>query len=118
MPLDVSPPSVQPPSVWHGQAALSASILVACLLGIYSRPLGFMAAFWPANAILLGLLLRHPELARRPGSWLYALLAYVAADLLTGSTLFTALTLNLANLIGGAGRLAVPGARAQPGAGV
>ncbi|WP_313602534.1 GGDEF domain-containing protein [Comamonas jiangduensis] len=100
MPLDVSPPSVQPPSVWHGQAALSASILVACLLGIYSRPLGFMAAFWPANAILLGLLLRHPELARRPGSWLCALLAYVAADLLTGSTLFTALTLNLANLIG------------------
>lgn len=100
MPLDVSTPSVQPPSVWRGQAALSASILAACLLGIYSRPLGFMAAFWPANAILLGLLLRHPELARRPGSWLCALLAYVAADLLTGSTPFTALSLNLANLIG------------------
>lgn len=100
VPLDVSTPSVQPPSVWRGQAALSACILVACLLGIYSRPLGFMAAFWPANAILLGLLLRHPELARRPGSWLCALLAYVAADLLTGSTPFTALSLNLANLIG------------------
>ena len=80
--------------------ALTAGILLACLLGIYSRPLGSMAAFWPANAILLGLLLRHPELARHPGSWLCALLAYIAADLLTGATPFMALTLNLANLIG------------------
>lgn len=98
--LDASAPSVQPPSVWRGQAALTAGILLACLVGVYSRPLGSMAAFWPANAILLGLLLRHPELARHPGSWLCALLAYIAADLLTGATPFMALTLNLANLIG------------------
>lgn len=98
--LDASAPSVQPPSVWRRQAALTAGILLACLLGIYSRPLGSMAAFWPANAILLGLLLRHPELARHPGTWLSALLAYIAADLLTGATPFMALTLNLANLIG------------------
>lgn len=100
MSLETSAPFVRPPSVWRGQAALTAGILVASLLGIYCRPLGTMAAFWPANAILLGMLLRHPELARRPGSWLCALLAYITADLLTGATLFIALTLNLANLAG------------------
>lgn len=83
-----------------GQAALVAGIFIACLLGIYSRPLGAMAAFWPANAILLGLLLRHPALARRISSWVYVLLAYVAADLLTGASVYLAFALNLSNLAG------------------
>ena len=39
-------------AVWCG-AAIGLGVFAACLLGIATRPLGFMAAFWPANALLL-----------------------------------------------------------------
>ncbi|MET1115398.1 MAG: diguanylate cyclase [Comamonas sp.] len=64
-----------------------------------SRPEGFLAAFWPANALLLGALLRWPSLAGR-GSWLIAAVVMVLADLLTGSSALSALWLSGANLLG------------------
>ncbi len=30
-------------------------VLSVCLFGIWTRPLGSLAVFWPANALLLGL---------------------------------------------------------------
>lgn len=78
---------------------LAAVIFAACLVGIYTRPLGFLANVWPANAIMLGLLLRRPGMATIPG-WLAAGIAYMAADLLTGAPLFKALLLNGANVMG------------------
>lgn len=57
MPAPTSP-------LWHAQLGLLACIFLACLVGILSRPLGFMAAFWPANAVMLGLLLRRPALGQ------------------------------------------------------
>lgn len=74
-------------------------VFAACLVGIFARPIGFLSVFWPANALLLGLLVRYPALARPP-AWVAAGVGYVAADLVTGSTWGMALWLNAANLLG------------------
>ena len=78
---------------------LAAAVFGCCLIGIYSRPVGFLATVWPANAIMLGLLLRLPKSAG-PMGWIGAAIAYVAADLLTGATAEKALLLNAANMVG------------------
>ena len=88
--------TVPPPVAWAGLALL---IFAACLVGIFARPIGFLSAFWPANALLLGLLVRYPHLARPP-AWVAAAVGYVAADLVTGSAWGMALWLNAANLLG------------------
>ena len=87
---------LSPPRAWLG---LSVLIFAACLVGIFARPIGFLSVFWPANALLLGLLVRYPRLARPP-AWVAAAVGYVAADLVTGSTWSMALWLNGANLLG------------------
>ncbi len=89
----------------HWQAAAQAAVIVAavvfaaCLLGILTRPIGFLAALWPANAILLALLVRKPDFAT-PWSWGAAFIAYLAADLVTGGDLTVTLGLTLANMVG------------------
>lgn len=92
----------------RGRAAfvLFLLVFVACLFGIYTRPLGFLANLWPANAIMLAFLLRNPE-SRGWLSWSAGAAAYLAADLLTGATLAKALLLNSANLAGIASAAAV-----------
>ena len=87
---------LSPPLAWLG---LSVLIFAACLVGIFARPIGFLSAFWPANALLLGLLVRYPRLVRPP-AWVAAAVGYVAADLVTGSSWSMALWLNGANLLG------------------
>ncbi|QEA12636.1 GGDEF domain-containing protein [Comamonas flocculans] len=82
------------------QLVLTAVVFVACVLGILSRPAGYIAVIWPANALLLGLLLRNRALALQPLSWLLAFSAYLVADLVTGSDFGVALSMNLANLLG------------------
>lgn len=74
-------------------------VMAAALFGILTRPMGFLAAFWPANAILLGMMVRWPRLAAVP-NWIAAFVAYIAADLLTGGEVFVTLWLTAANLIG------------------
>ena len=90
------PRPLPPPLLWLGLALL---VFAACLVGIFARPIGFLSAFWPANALLLGLLVRYPALARPP-AWVAAAVGYVAADLATGSSWGMALWLNAANLLG------------------
>ena len=51
--------------LWLGLGVL---VFAACLVGIFARPIGFLSAFWPANALLLGILVRYPALAR-PAAW-------------------------------------------------
>lgn len=87
---------LSPPLAWLG---LSVLTFAACLVGIFARPIGFLSVFWPANALLLGLLVRYPRLARPP-AWVAAAVGYVAADLVTGSSWSMALWLNGANLLG------------------
>lgn len=90
----------QPDALWRQQLLLAASLFAACLLGIASRPAGYSAAVWPANAMLLGLLLRNSSWALSPATWLCALGAYLAADVLTGAPWLRALGMNGANMLG------------------
>lgn len=72
--------------------------MFACALaGIIGRPLTFLAIFWPANAVLLGLFLRFPTL-KNIGGWLGAFIGFMIADLITGNTFLVTLFLTLANL--------------------
>lgn len=80
-------------------ALVGGIVMAASLFGILTRPVGFLAAFWPANALLLGLFVRLPHL-RSPSGWLGALLGYLAADLITGGNLSTTAWLTAANLTG------------------
>jgi hypothetical protein len=63
------------------------------------RPPGLLSSFWTANAVLLGLLLHRPALATTVG-WIAAVCGYLAADLLTGSTLFKTSLLTTGNIVG------------------
>lgn len=78
---------------------VGGTIFAASLLGIFTRPVGFLAAVWPANAILLGLMVRNPAYATASG-WLAAFAGYIAADFVTGSDLRTNLWLSSANMAG------------------
>src|SRR5690606_21374882 len=80
---------------------LTLGLLIFCasLLGVYSRFETSLASVWPANALMVGVLLRMPLAARWPG-WVCAVAGYIAADLLTGSQLLTATLLTLANIAG------------------
>ena len=101
-------PGQAEPDHWSGSNALvsvraavllAGVVFVACLIGIHSRPSGFLASIWPANAVMLGLLLRLPGASSRFG-WAGGAAAYMAADLVSGSGLAKALLLNGANLVG------------------
>lgn len=62
------------------QAALVAAIAFLCaLLGQLTRPEDGLSILWPANALLAGLLIRHPSLARPP-SWASALCGLALAN--------------------------------------
>lgn len=89
-----------PAALWQEQLLLVGTVFSACVVGILSRPSGFIAIIWPTNALLLGLLLRNRALARQPLTWALALLAFIAADLATGSRGYAAFAMNAANLLG------------------
>ena len=99
-----APAVAESPFATLRRLALQA-LLVACVvfaasgLGILTRPEHQLASFWPTNALLLGLFARRPALAS-PAGWAAAALGYVAADLLTGTSLPTTLRLTMANLAG------------------
>ncbi|WP_323815276.1 diguanylate cyclase [Cellvibrio sp. NN19] len=76
-----------------------SAVFIASLLGILARPSGLIAAFWPANAILLGLMVRDPRRATLI-YWCVAAFGNIAADLLMGSSLFRSLILTAGNLAG------------------
>lgn len=75
----------------------AAVVFLGCLFGILTRPAGFLSSFWPANAILVALMVRAPYLAH-PAGWIGAIVGYLAADLLTGGGLALTVWLTLANL--------------------
>ena len=89
----------------HGAGALATPLMIglvvlaACLFGIYTRPADFLATLWPANAILLAMIIRMPG-ASRPTTWICAAVGYVSADLLTGSSFMMTAVLTAANMFG------------------
>ena len=80
-------------------AALGAMVFVMALLGIWARPIGFLSAIWPANPLLLGVLLHRPHWLR-PSSALAIFAGYFFADVVTGSRPDVASLLSLANMAG------------------
>lgn len=83
--------------------AIGTIVYAACVFGNLTRPADHLSAFWPANALLLGLMLRNPRMAT-PLSVVAAAVGYMAADLSLGGALDVTLLLTLANLAGvGAG---------------
>ena len=74
-------------------------VFAAALFGLWTRPAGLLAALWPANALLLGVMVRYPRL-NTPWGWLMAVAGYYAADLLTGGEFFKTTILTIANLVG------------------
>ena len=82
------------------KAALVALMaLVSAWIGIALRPAGDLSAFWPANALLMGMMIRWPGLAR-PAAWAAAAAGLVAADMLMGNTWLKASVLSAGNLVG------------------
>jgi diguanylate cyclase (GGDEF)-like protein len=81
-------------------ALLVGAIVVVCsIFGIYTAPPGVLAAFWPTNAVLVGLLLRraHPP---RPAHWLCAVAGYILADLYMNHGWPKTLMLTSTNMMG------------------
>ena len=68
-------------------------------LGIASRLSGVLASFWPANAVLAGIMVRWPHLRTPPG-WLGAAAGYCLADVSTGTSVPATILLTAANLTG------------------
>ncbi len=84
---------------YRAMAFIFVVVLAASLFGILTRPIGVLAAVWPANAILMAMMVRNPALAR-PGCWVAAFLAYLAADFMTGGGFLVTLWLTVANMVG------------------
>lgn len=80
-------------------ALVFALVLLAALFGIWSRASDVLASFWPANALLLGALVRWPS-TRVPSTWVAACAGFLVADLVTGSDLLLTVGLTAANLAG------------------
>lgn len=74
-------------------------VFAGSLVGIATQPPGQFSLFWPSNALLLGVFVRFPA-AATPFSFASAAVAYLTADLITGSGLLLALVLNAGNLLG------------------
>ena len=76
----------------------SAVILFCCLLGIATRQLTFLASFWPANSVLLGILIRFPK-TRHPVSFIGAIAGYLIADSMQDTPFLLNVCLTSANLL-------------------
>ncbi|UYN99862.1 MAG: diguanylate cyclase [Devosia sp.] len=100
------------PDTPSGQSAVvGLLVLGACIVGIGTRWFLDLASFWPANALLLGILTQRPAI-NRPMTWIAATLAFLAADMLAGTPAPALLLLTAANLAGVA--VGVMTARAIP----
>ena len=65
LPLSQSSPlAIQSP--FKAQLAMGLVIFAACLIGIALRPIGYLSIFWPANQLLLFMLLRYAHVLLRP----------------------------------------------------
>jgi diguanylate cyclase (GGDEF)-like protein len=80
-------------------AIVGGVILAAALFGIALRSANLLVAVSPANAILLGIMVRYPHMAT-PLGWAAAVAAYLLADLLTGNSLINTVLLTAASLAG------------------
>lgn len=74
-------------------------ICAAALAGVYSRPMGFLATFWPANSILAGLLVRARQ-SNRLLVLVGALIGYEVTGFIAGDPFWLGLQMTAANMVG------------------
>ena len=89
---------LKPPSLLQLFLLFAAVIFFCCILGIATRHLTFLASFWPANSILLGLLIRFPQ-TRHPISFVGAIVGYLLADSSQDTPFLLNLCLTFANVL-------------------
>ncbi len=94
------PSALSPKADSYAAIAVGLVVFVACVVGTLSRPVAFLSAFWPANALMLGLLLRRPAIGNHLPAWLWGAGAYVLSSLVMGDGIHAALWLSAANLTG------------------
>src|SRR5690606_20520551 len=101
-PMLLASSTSMPPSAASGRviAFTGMVMFLAAMLGILLRPIGFLSIFWPANSLLLVLLLRHPRQLLQPLGLLVIFASYIAADLITGGRLWVSVGFTAANMLG------------------
>lgn len=82
---------------WRAAILIAGIVFAAALFGHLTRPLGFLSTFWPANALLMGVMVRNPGWAG-PLGWAAAAAGYLAADFAMGGGLGLTLWLTVGNL--------------------
>lgn len=75
-------------------------VFLTAMLGIVLRPIGYLSIFWPANQLLLVLLLRYPRQLLQPLGLTAIFLSFVTADLITGGQLWVTVGFTIANVAG------------------
>jgi len=83
---------------WQYFFIFAIMIFACCMWGIATRPFNHLAAFWPANSILLGCLARFP-VTRNAYTLAGAFTGYVVSDLLSFHSWSIALGFTTANLL-------------------
>ncbi|MEG0920264.1 MAG: diguanylate cyclase [Comamonas sp.] len=81
-------------------AFAAMAVFLAAMIGILLRPLGYLSIFWPANQLLLVMLLRYPRQLLQPIALLVIFCSYVVADMITGSQLWITVGFTAANMLG------------------
>lgn len=82
---------------WRAAILVASIVFAAALFGHLTRPLGFLSTFWPANALLMGVMVRNPGWAG-PLGWAGAAAGYLAADFAMGGGIGITLWLTAGNL--------------------
>jgi GGDEF domain-containing protein len=77
--------------------AVAALVFAAAVFGGLTRSAGFLSSLWPANALLIALMVRKPDLSG-PAGWLGAVVGYMTADLAMGGGLLLTTWLTSANM--------------------
>lgn len=90
--------ALKPLSLFQLFLIFTGIILFCCFLGIATRQFSFLASFWPANSVLLGLLIRFPQ-TRHPISFIGAIVGYLLADTLQDTPFLLNVCMTSANLL-------------------
>lgn len=85
------------PLPWRAAILVASIVFAAALFGHLTRPLGFLSTFWPANALLMGVMVRNPGWTG-PLGWAGAAAGYLAADFAMGGGIGITLWLTAGNL--------------------
>jgi diguanylate cyclase (GGDEF)-like protein len=77
---------------------VGGAVFIASLFGVWTRLAGQLAVFWPANALLLGLLLRFPRLDT-PAGWIGAAAGYLIGGWVAGDGPLINVVLTIGNFV-------------------